>query len=34
MGNIHMTDNGVHIDGEAELVKTLYTSKIKSEKVC
>lgn len=30
MGNIHMTDDGVHVDGEVEVVKTLYTSKIKS----
>ena len=33
MGNIHMTDDGVHVDGEVEVVKTLYTSKIKSLQV-
>ena len=33
MGNIHISDDKIHVDGEVEVVKTLYTSKIKSDKV-
>lgn len=31
MGNIYISDDKIHVDGEVEVVKTLYTSKIKSD---
>ena len=33
MGSININDEKIHIDGDVEVVKALYTSKIRSDKV-